>query len=319
MLAALATAETLRCAYCGRTIDGGRYVQADGHSYHTDCYEKHVVPRCAFCNKPIEGRYVFYGGKNYHIDCYEKHIALRCDLCGAVIEGNHLTDFWGNHYCESHRGVVPECDYCGRFLGDRHNRGGITYSDGRHICNLCQKSAVGELSEAKAILEEVRRRLGQLGIVVEHKAISLRLTDKRAISRFFSGEMASHCGFVKHEYVRIGNLVTDQSFQIHILDGMPRMHYIATAAHELMHVWQYLNGPLGNDPALCEGSCNYASLMVLKQIGGAEADYLIESLRKNSDPVYGEGFRRVERLVRARGADGWLEHLRTSKYFPAGY
>ena len=60
-------------------------------------------------------------------------------------------------------------------------------------------------------------------------------------------------------------------------------------------------------------------LMVLKQIGGAEADYLIESLRKNSDPVYGEGFRRVERLVRARGADGWLEHLRTSKYFPAGY
>ena len=130
-----------------------------------------------------------------------------------------------------------------------------------------------------------------MGIVVEHKAISLRLTDKRAISRFFSGEMASHCGFVKHEYVRIGNLVTDQSFQIHILDGMPRMHYIATAAHELMHVWQYLNGPLGNDPALCEGSCNYASLMVLKQIGGAEADYLIESLRKNSDPVYGEGSR----------------------------
>ncbi len=277
--------------------------------------------RCDYCGGEITGKYVVHNGKNYHPRCYEDHIALRCDLCGKIIEGRHLTDYWGDHYCASHEGNAPQCLYCGRFIGDKHNRGGQTYPDGRTVCNLCLASAINNRAEAELIFDEVKMRLGQLGIIIVNDRIKLHLADRNKLARYMGDEMASanESGFVEHKFTRRADRAVDQSFDIYILDGMPRMHFIATAAHELMHVWQYLNCPLDNDVAMCEGSCNYAAYLVLRQIGGREAGYIVETFRQSDDPIYGEGFRRVSRYTSRTSTGDLLDHLKSSKYFPAGY
>jgi hypothetical protein len=56
-----------------------------------------------------------------------------------------------------------------------------------------------------------------------------------------------------------------RDIKVYILHGMPRIDAIATLAHELTHVWQSVHGRLENDPAFAEGSCNYASYLVLGQ------------------------------------------------------
>ncbi|MBD3257731.1 hypothetical protein GF377_04805 [candidate division GN15 bacterium] len=311
-------AQEATCAWCGRPIVD-RHVMYENRLYHEACYRDHVALRCDACGKVITGQYTVYGGKNYHDSCYRDQAAFRCDLCGEPVTGDYLTDYWGNRYCAHHEGKAPTCQYCGRFIGSSDSKGGVDYPDGRRVCNVCSASAVTDIEEAELILDEVRMRLGKLGIVVILDEITLHLTDRRHISRHYGSDMAGHSGFIEYEFESIGDYVSQQDFDIYILDGMPRMQFIATAAHELMHVWQYLNCPLNNDPALSEGSCNYAAVQVLRQIGGPECQYIIESLNRSVDPIYGAGYRRVARFAESKGDWTWLEHLKISKTFPEGY
>jgi hypothetical protein len=97
---------------------------------------------------------------------------------------------------------------------------------------------------------------------------------------------------------------------VYLLNGMPRAQMAATAAHELMHVWQFRNSKLRQDPALSEGSCNFASYLVLRRIGGQDADYVIDGMLTDPDSIYGEGFRRVKAFAEKNGMPAWLRLLK---------
>ncbi len=100
---------------------------------------------------------------------------------------------------------------------------------------------------------------------------------------------------------------------------MPRIDAVSTLAHELAHVWQFRAGRLDNDEAFSEGSCNYASFLVLQRYGGRSAEYVIANLVDDRNDIYGEGFRRVRRYADAEGVAAWLERLRDSDRLPRGY
>jgi len=87
----------------------------------------------------------------------------------------------------------------------------------------------------------------------------------------------------------------------------------------LMHVWHYSQNILENDPAWSEGSCNYAAFLVLNRYSDEQAAYIIAGMNNDPNPVYGEGFRRVKKLVEAKGISSWLESVRKSNSFPLGY
>jgi hypothetical protein len=110
-----------------------------------------------------------------------------------------------------------------------------------------------------------------------------------------------------HEERNLFGRTSKRQIDVYLLYGMPKVEMIGTMAHELTHVWQFLNGRLKTDPALSEGSCNFASYWVLKQMApGREADFIIESMLRDEDEVYGEGFRRVKRYVEHNGISRWL-------------
>lgn len=309
-----------RCEHCGSPILDLKYYKKDGKYYCEKCYKNLFSPRCAYCNGILDSDYIIVNGKNYHKECYDEHVAVRCSLCGEIIKGPYNVDYWGNKYCASHEHITPKCEYCGRYISDELTHGGDRYGDGRNICGLCKQSAVTDLRAAESYLNEIKAQLAIKGIVIDYDKIKLHLVTRDELQAEQGTKNGREMGFVEYEYSTYENVTIMKSIDIDILYGIPEVYFYAVAAHELMHVWQYLHGMLGNDPAFCEGSCNYASYLILKNYPDQTyAKYLIHNLETDKDEIYGEGFRRVRNLVRDHGMNYWLFHLKEHKDFPVGY
>ncbi|MCX6827365.1 MAG: protein DA1 [candidate division Zixibacteria bacterium] len=306
------------CANCNNSIGQSAYYEKDGQYYDSLCYFKLFVPTCAYCGKPITGKVIEYQGQKYDEQCFTQHLALRCTLCGDIINGDYMVDFWGNAIHRYHIGKEPQCEYCGRFISPTISNGGQTYSDGRVICGLCAGSAMSSLSEAKATMSAVKNALSGIGITIDDEGIPLTLIDRDQLNRLDQGERTGKLeGYTYYRsYGKPGGPPQSREFSISILTGMPRLRFIFAMAHELMHVWIFTNAPRETDPALSEGSCNYAAYLVLQMFDSKEADFMRQMIMQNDDPLYGDGFRRVKEFAEKVGLTGWLNYLQHNQRPP---
>ncbi len=311
--------EHFLCKKCGQAINNGTYYISKNQPYCRNCFVQYLTPRCGWCRQPIEGEHLKQGNKTYHRNCYDDHIALKCAYCGEVISGEYFYDFWGNSYHPYHQGAVPQCEYCGRFISRRLTNGGQQYSDGRHICGLCYRTAVGDKYRAEWVLNEVVARLAGERIVIGKDNINLHLVDKNVLNSITGDPSGHHTGFTRYEGKgQLGGPI-DRKFDIYILEGLPEIVFMAVAAHELMHVWQYTFAPLDSDPAFYEGNCNYASYLLLRRTQNGQAEYIIGNMAQSDDPIYGEGYRRVKDFARSVGNRDWLEYSKNNKSLPKGH
>ncbi len=302
---AIAADEDRKCKACREPIGFAPYTEAGGFIYHRSCFT------CEYCKKAIKDSFTAYRKKNYHTPCFEEHVALRCAVCGGIIEGQYLLDYWGNGYHSQHEGSVVQCDYCQRFIVGPLADGMERLPDGRTLCAKCAPASVTSIKEARDIMADAAKKLGKRGISVEPASIELRLVGLEELRRIAGRSSRDTKGFTDClvEKYRFG-MVKNEDVKVYLLNGMPRAQMAATAAHELMHVWQFRNAKLHQDPALSEGSCNFASYLVLRRIGGQDADYLIDGMLTDPDLVYGGGFRRVKRYVEKHGIPAWLRLLK---------
>ncbi len=305
------------CAYCGRPISDQRYFAAGGQYYDSSCYVNAVLPKCAYCNQPIDGQYIESDGRIYHKECYDGHIALRCSLCGGVINGKYVMDDWGNKYHQEHEDNEPQCRYCGRFISESISEGGKTYPDGRAICGICLKTAVNDDDRAEEVVSEMAAKLAAFGIKVDVNKIKLKLVDRRQMGKINSelGDQAQGTTRFEQDSYYFG-LFKQRRLMIYILNGIPLKEFMVTAAHELMHAWLYQNAALDMDPLLTEGSCNYAAWLAMEDDLSPEAEHLRKKLYNETMPVYGEGFRRVKAWVERNDTGTWLQYLRENKRPP---
>lgn len=271
--------------------------------------------RCDYCGEPITGNYIVVDSHPYHIACYENHVALRCAVCGQIIKGEYYVDFWGDAVHAYHKGDVPQCEYCGRFISDYTTGGGFRYDDGRIVCKLCAKTAVEDSVTVDTIRNQVIAMLKTCGIDVGDQYIPISLVDKTVMARLDDSHIDPN-GYTYIEKTTSLGITVQRRLDIFLLDGMPRMHVIATLAHELMHVWLYENAPDDMDPALCEGSCNYAAYLVLLKYPGKESEYIRTTFRDDPDSIYGDGFRGVADYVDEHGAAKWLSYLKSNRNPP---
>jgi hypothetical protein len=299
------TAEEIRkCKACGEPIHSD-YFETGGAFYHPRCFT------CEYCKEPIKGSFTVFRKKNYHTSCFEEHVALRCAVCGGIIEGQYLLDYWGNAYHTRHKGSVIQCDFCQRFIVGPLADGMERLPDGRTLCAKCAPASVTSIKEARDILLDTVKKLGKRGISVEPASIELHLVGLEELRRIAGRSSRDTKGFTDC-LVEKGpfGMVKNEDVKVYLLNGMPRAQMAATAAHELMHVWQFRNSKLRQDPALSEGSCNFASYLVLRRIGGQDADYVIDGMLTDPDPIYGEGFRRVKTYAEKNGIPAWLRLLK---------
>lgn len=275
------------------------------------------APKCDYCGKLIDGQYISSGSKNYHKDCFENNITLRCALCGEIIDEGCYKDYWGNLIHAEHVGKVPQCEYCQRLISEKITNGGVEYDDGRMVCNICVRTAISDAVTAEAIKSTLQNILGLYGIATSDQDIPLFLVNKNTMTELSSGFHADPLGFVYYErtdYVDKG--VSEKSYKVYILTGIPRYQFIGALAHELIHIWIFANGPSDLDAALQEGSCNYAAYLVLQKFDEEEAKFVTDNMLSNPTPTYGEGFRRVKDFVGRYGISRWLEYLVNNKQLP---
>ncbi len=302
------------CANCGKPIGEQRYIKRDGAFYDSLCFVERFAKRCAYCDGPIM-EWVTVGGKDYHDSCFTEHVAERCAICGKPIMGSYLYDPHGAKIHKEHQQSFQQCDYCSRFI-TAETDGGEKYADGREICGICLKSVVRTRSEADSLLQIARELLQKEGIEIKRKSFDLALTSRDGMNDVSDGHGADKAGFTHLQQSKyLGGLFKDNDIKIYIIDGMPRIHVLATAAHELMHVWLGLNDRFNTEDQLAEGSCNYAAYLVMKHFGD-EGEYLIQRMLEDDDPIYGEGFRRVKVYAESVGIYGWLQYLKDYDFPP---
>jgi len=307
------------CRNCSKSLVNQNFYKYEDKYYCEKCYNEKFVPKCGYCGKPITGQYISFENKLYHDDCYSNHVAKVCSVCGEIINEEYFIDFWGNEYHSYHKDRMPMCDYCGRLICDKLTGGGVQYGDGRHICNLCRRETIDDIDVASNIMTEMSVILKRYGIEVSPKKINLQLVDKNRLKELSSINEEDQAGLTKYEYKSLAGIKTAESFNIYILYGMPELDFRTTMAHELMHVWLYNEASLEMDPALTEGSCNYASYLFLLDGRGRKAEYILQVMEENPNLFYGEGYRRVKKYVSRVGVEEWLEFLKSNKNFPSGY
>lgn len=304
LCASSATASGHTCTACGTEING-RYFETGGAFYHPEHFA------CAHCGKAITERYTVYRGQNYHTECFEQHVALRCAVCNGIIQGEYILDHWGNAYHTYHKGEVSMCDFCDRFIVGSLGEDMTRFRDGRVLCSICSATSVTNRKEALALMAQVTRQLERFGIRVNPGEVDLKLVDRDEL-RKLSGGRAHTTGFA--DYVVRKNLfgrVHEKQLRVYVLQGMPRIEMTATLAHELTHVWQFQAGHLDQDRTFSEGSCNFAAYLVLRKLGGEQAEFIIDTMLRDPDPIYGDGFRGVKEYVDREGLAGWIALMKS--------
>jgi hypothetical protein len=286
-----------------------------GVVFFSAVHAKDSTIRCDYCGEPIVGDYIVVDSHPYHFSCYENHVALRCAVCGQIIKGEYYVDFWGNAVHAYHKGVEPQCEYCGRYISDYTTGGGFRYDDGRIICKLCEKTAVEDSATVDTIRREIIEKFRSIGINLKDDNPPISLVDKTTMARLDDDHIDPN-GYTYIEKTTSLGVTLEKHLDIFLLHGMPRLHVVATLAHELMHVWLYDNGPDDMDPALCEGSCNYAAYLVLKQYPGKMSEYIQTTFRDEPDSIYGDGFRQVAKYAEKHGVREWLSYLKSHRRLP---
>jgi len=273
------------CVACGKALVG-RVIELDGRRYHPDCYEL-FGPHCGICQRTIHGRYVTLGdGLDYHKECLD---------------------------------ATPRCDGCGLPAGGKRGPA-LRWKDGRITCTPCKSEAVVDNVAARSALADARAALKTaLGLDLGSIEVPIQLVSK--------DDLLAQAKEVGQPAIRALTIVREEgpgddgkrgarSYRILALYGLPRAGLVGILAHELFHVAQSEASSSDRDAAFREGSANYVQVVILRARGEEMRARLIE---RDTDPVYGEGLRRFERLAQAAGQKKALQLGLRSIAFPDGY
>ncbi len=309
----------ISCDHCNKEIKG-RYTTYNGNNYHKECYNIVSFFPCAYCNTNITDSYITYENKSYHDSCYTNKVALRCSLCSEVINEDYIYDRYKNNYHASHKQDSKKCEYCGGYFDNTTQKKGISYLDGRGICLTCAEDAITEMSDVEPLLVEVNEMLKAYQLDIPLQKVSVHLVNKTELEELVHNTISNPQGFtIFYQEKNIFGMTLKRDINIYLLNGVPKLSIIKIIAHEFNHVWQGLHSPKDVEAPFCEGSCNYVAYLILQQYPDDYAFFLIDRLLEDSDPDYGEGFRRVVRFVKEQGYTAWMERLKKHNTFPSGY
>lgn len=190
---------------------------------------------------------------------------------------------------------VHFCDFCGCELT------AIEYDvlqDGRERCMGCGKTAVRTLDDFKRLFLQVRERMETLYGIHIKVPVVVRMISAEEMGRRIGKELTPTPGYDERAIgvaIRRGNRHT-----LYIENGAPRMSAASTIAHELTHIWQYLNWDerqikrhygARHAQMIYEGMAMWAEIQYLILIGEPAYAKREEINARLREDAYGIGFR----------------------------
>lgn len=194
------------------------------------------------------------------------------------------------------------CDFCGLPLS------GVSYdrlADGRTRCFDCSMTSINKVEDFKKLFIKTEVMLESTLNVQIPVNIAVRTTDAKTIAQH-TGQVftpstkfaARVLGFAQRKNGR---------YSLFIENGSPRLAAIDTTAHELTHIWQYLNWKDSSvvsiyrqrHPALTkvardivyEGMAMWTAIQILYSMGETSYARQQELLAESRNDVYGLGFK----------------------------
>lgn len=309
--------EHFLCTSCGEVISGS-YSYEKEKFYHPDCLTEKHAPFCDLCGKVLKSSYVSFDGKKYHEECYRGSIEQKCAVCKEGLTGYITADIYGNEFHSSHEKQYAKCDACSRLTAPDITGGGVRYNDGRTVCKLCHVNAVFTGESFNALFKKVLSGLSSSGFSIRSENVSVKGVDKHTLKskagKSYSENLRGFCDSqIKSEYRNDKLIKETASFTVYILNGLPPVYTESIIAHELMHVWFHQNGLGTLDGPTTEGSCNFISWFWLSRSNDPVAPMVIRMLESDSDPVYGEGFRRIKQNFAGKTLNQLFGYLKNSE------
>lgn len=192
-----------------------------------------------------------------------------------------------------------QCDFCGMPLN------GVSYeklSDGRIRCHSCSASAVNSVDEFTDVFQSTVQLLEENFNIAFKVPITIRISDAKTI-----GHLSGHVFKASSGYdPRVVGFAQrkGKDYTLYVENGSPRLATIATVAHEMTHIWQYLNWNTKQvkrayknkkvRDIIYEGMASWVEVQILYMIGeynyAQEQEKILLKRAENPDDVYGIGF-----------------------------
>lgn len=128
-------------------------------------------------------------------------------------------------------------------------------------------------------------------------------------------QMVQHGGH--QNVVGLTESVAGRVLRITVVKGLVRREFGATVVHECMHAWLVQNEFPPLSDRICEGLCQAMAYRYLREHRDEIRTKLImERLRDDPDPVYGDGFRMVRDSAVKNGFSTVIDSVRRTGRLP---
>jgi len=156
------------------------------------------------------------------------------------------------------------------------------------------------------------------GLQYNNYQINLTLVDRATLTSLLKDRSTKDSlGVTSHSVHTINGRVTRIEVDgVSVLRGLPSILFQGVTVHELGHAWLAVQGVQGLPSWAEEGFCELLAYRFYKELNTQESRYHVESIERNKDQIYGEGFRRVWNIFDAKGFQWLVETLRKTKRMP---
>ena len=299
----------MTCDWCGKKISSNSsFLKSEDKNFCSEkCFNAYVestLPVCDVCGKRFKSGFSCEG-KNYcSRACLETsfHECVHChrrEPQGVIIgDGLFLCE-----YCKE----LPACSCCQMPL----DKFAEDLGDGRTLCRNCAKEAVFSQSEAESLMSALREALADKFRMATKHTIKFELCTRDELKKESAGDGEHELGlfiFNSRSLSFFGRTVRkSDEYRILILRGQPPDFFRGVGAHEFAHDWMQENLPHIDDPQIREGFAEFVSWAFAKS---EKLDRIPWRMEQNTDPVYGDGFRKVRDMMGdARTASEWKKIL----------
>ena len=324
-------ARTRLCKSCAQPILGN-YLNA----LNADWHPEHFC--CAVCHQPVtEPSFYVYAEQPCHLICYENNLAPRCTICNKALVGKHQINDWGDRFCSDHAKELAACNYCGRLVPQatkRMRRRAV--EDIR--CDTCAATAIENVDQAKLHIPKLVEWVETQGVHFRHKTFRIEVLDRANFNAREGGRRDPLGLTTSTRYLRNQRVEHAKVESVAILQGLPLTLFAGVCVHELGHVWlvqhNVVNLPLVDEEGFCEllayRHYTMAPAPVTQdkpllpapaapdalEISRKAARFYARAIAENSNPVYGDGFRKLQRLAERIGFAQIIKALLRKKKLP---
>lgn len=199
-----------------------------------------------------------------------------------------------NQYEEKSKNNQMYCSYCGTDIS------GVEFhrmQDGRMRCTTCSSTTVKTKAEMEQLCQRVISNMEKFFGASINVPVSIELAEEQKLKK----KVDLPLGTKDDQSILVlgASIHKDKKYKILLENGAPRISLIATFAHELTHIWQFVHWDNQKVFQLCppskriliyEGMAKWAEIQYLYLIGETNVARREEAITRRRQDAYGLGF-----------------------------